>query len=116
MADTDGKSTKSSLASHPVNATGEANKNTLLTRHQELIGVNRHDLEDLLKFDTLAVGLGAFGMFLLSGAVWLGVEKFLEAKNLPNDPSPLAMWNLRYIWWRVPIFWSAYACEEKVKN
>ena len=50
-----------------------------LDRQQEVAGVTRDDLEDLLGFDGIAAGFGALGMFLLSGAVWLIVENALDA-------------------------------------
>lgn len=49
-----------------------------LERRQELVAVNRNDLEDILGFDGLAAIFGGLGMFLLSGAGWLLVDKLLE--------------------------------------
>lgn len=46
-----------------------------LERRQEIVGVNRNDLEDILEFDALAAGFGGIGLFLLSGATWLLVDK-----------------------------------------
>lgn len=46
-----------------------------LVRQQEVIGVNRDDLDDILSFDRMATFFGGFGLFLLSGSVWLLVDK-----------------------------------------
>lgn len=57
-----------------------------LVREQEVVGVNKSDLEDLLEFDTMATGLGAFGVFLMSGALWLGLEKLFESDSFKITP------------------------------
>jgi hypothetical protein len=40
--------------------------------------VNRNDLEDLLYYDTSALTFGGFGMFLVSGSVWILVGQFFS--------------------------------------
>ena len=52
-----------------------------LERRQEIVGVNKSDLEDILEFDGLAAGLSAMGMFLLSGAAWLLIDKVTEMET-----------------------------------
>lgn len=47
-------------------------------RRQLFVAVNRNDLEDLLSFDTLAGLFVGTGMFCLSGAAWLLVDKALS--------------------------------------
>lgn len=49
-----------------------------LERRQEIIGVNRNDLEDILGFDGMAAAFGSLGMFFVSGAGWLLVDKLLD--------------------------------------
>ena len=56
-----------------------------LNRQQEVIGVTRDDLEDILGFDGLAAGFGALGMFLLSGACWTLAENALDADGFAMD-------------------------------
>ncbi len=51
---------------------------TYLVRTQRSVAVNEADLEELLTFDVLQQALMALGIFMLSGAVWLGIEKVLE--------------------------------------
>lgn len=50
-----------------------------LERRQEIVGVNRNDLEDILGFDGMAAVFGGLGMFLLSGAGWLLVDRLTQA-------------------------------------
>ena len=57
-----------------------------LARTQEIVGVNRSDLEDILEFDASEVWFGGFGTFLASGAVWLAVEKVLEQEVYQMTP------------------------------
>ena len=57
-----------------------------LERRQEIVGVNRNDLEDILGFDGMAATFGGFGMFLLSGAGWLLVDKLVEQPVLSMTP------------------------------
>ncbi len=40
--------------------------------------MDRNDLEDILGFDGLEIFFSGTGLFLLSGALWLGIEKILE--------------------------------------
>lgn len=49
-----------------------------LERRQEIVGVNRNDLEDILGFDGMAALFGGLGMFLLSGAGWLMIDKVID--------------------------------------
>lgn len=49
-----------------------------LNRQQEVVAVTRDDLEDILGFDGMSAFFGAFGMFLLSGAGWILVERILS--------------------------------------
>lgn len=57
-----------------------------LDRQQEVVGVTRDDLEDILSFDGVAACFAAFGMFLLSGAVWLIAENTLDNNGFAFDP------------------------------
>jgi hypothetical protein len=59
-------------------ASGAVIENTYLQRRQEYIAVNRNDLEDLRVFDALESWLFAVGMFFVSGATWLGVDKYFD--------------------------------------
>lgn len=59
------------------NQTGATVDVRYFNRRQDYVSVNRNDLEDLRDFDSSAVSFGAIGMFLLSGAVWLLLEKLL---------------------------------------
>lgn len=54
-------------------------KHNHLDRQQEVVGVTRDDLEDILGFDGVAASFGGLGMFLLSGSIWLIVENTLDA-------------------------------------
>lgn len=51
-----------------------------LERRQEVVAVNRDDLEDILGFDGMAAAFGAIGMFFLSGATWLLVDHLATAE------------------------------------
>lgn len=50
-----------------------------LNRRQEVVGVTRDDLEDVLGFDGIAALFSGLGVFLLSGSIWLIVENALDA-------------------------------------
>lgn len=56
-----------------------------LDRRQEVVGVTRDDLEDILGFDGIAAIFGGLGVFLLSGAAWLIVENALDADGFSMD-------------------------------
>jgi len=58
-----------------------------LERRQEIVGVNRNDLEDIKGFDGMATIFGGLGMFLLSGAGWLLVDKILEQEKFQITPA-----------------------------
>jgi hypothetical protein len=47
-------------------------------RKQEIVGVNRNDLDDIKEFDGMQALFANLGMFLLAGSTWLGLEKVLE--------------------------------------
>lgn len=57
-----------------------------LERRQEVIPVNRNDLEDILGFDAMEAFFVATGLFFLSGGVWLGAEKLLEQTQFAWTP------------------------------
>jgi hypothetical protein len=61
-----------------------------LERRQEIVGVNKNDLEDILGFDGMAALFGSLGMFLLSGASWLMVDKILD-QNVFQITPPIAI-------------------------
>lgn len=52
-----------------------------LERRQEVVAVNRDDLEDILGFDGMAASFGAIGMFFLSGATWLLIDHLATAET-----------------------------------
>lgn len=52
-----------------------------LDRQQEVVGVTRDDLEDILGFDGVAAFFGGLGVFLLSGSVWLIAENWLSSEG-----------------------------------
>lgn len=54
-------------------------KHSHLDRQQEVVGVTRDDLEDILGFDGVAAFFGGFGVFLLSGPIWLIAENTFDA-------------------------------------
>lgn len=77
-----GSSAAGSAQSLPViNQTGATLQNHYYERIQDVLPVNRNDLEDLLDFDATAVKFGAFGMFWVSGAFWILIEQFLTQKE-----------------------------------
>jgi len=49
-----------------------------LERGQEIVGVNRSELEDILDFDLIESVFSGVGLFLLSGALWLVVQQLAE--------------------------------------
>ena len=51
---------------------------TYLVRKSEVVGVNRNDLNDLIQFDGIELGLCTFGQFFLAGGLWLFIEKSLS--------------------------------------
>jgi hypothetical protein len=75
-----------SASSPIISQVGATFHHQYLERSQQVVAVNKNDLEDLLEFDTSAISFGGFGMFLLSGAFWLLMEKILEAKELLLTP------------------------------
>jgi hypothetical protein len=62
-------------------------KQTYLVRHQEVIAVNRRDLKDILDTDLLASGLSGVGLFFLSGALWLGVDRMIDQTEFTLTPA-----------------------------
>ena len=61
--------------SQPANASGATINSQYLERTQEIVAVNRSDLEDLLAYDTDSIAFFGFGSFLMSGSVWLLAEQ-----------------------------------------
>lgn len=57
-----------------------------LDRRQEVIGVTRDDLEDILSFDGMSAIMAAVGLFFLSGGGWLLVEKWLGKEGFALTP------------------------------
>jgi len=70
----------------PLYGDGARIKHNYLERQQEIIAVNRNDLEDILSFDGMQSLLSGFGLFLLSGALWLGLDKILSEPSLAFTP------------------------------
>ena len=64
---------------------GAAIVHTHLTRKQEVIGVTRDDLEDVLSFDGMAAGFGTLGMFFVSGSSWLIAENTFDQDGFVID-------------------------------
>lgn len=56
-----------------------------ISRKQEIIGVTKDDLDDILGFDGIASLFGGLGVFLFSGASWLIVENWLYADGFKLD-------------------------------
>ena len=61
--------------------TGARISTTYLERKQTVVGVSKDDLENLLSFDAREMGKFTFGMFLLSGSVWLLVEEIVREQK-----------------------------------
>lgn len=57
---------------------GATISNRYLNREQEIIGVNRTDLEDILAFDRRELRSGGLGLFLFSGSFWLLVPELIQ--------------------------------------
>ncbi|GEM_PF-2814425 len=58
--------------------TGAQINQTYIKRTQKCIAVNKSDLEENLTFGALESCLKGFGLFFLSGALWLGIEEVFE--------------------------------------
>lgn len=67
------------LALDIYKSSGAMIQHTHLDRQQEVVGVTRDDLEDILGFDGVAAFFSGVGIFLLSGSAWLIVENSLDA-------------------------------------
>lgn len=65
---------------------GASIQQVYLVRKQRTVAVNETDLEELLSFEILQQGLMGVGLFLVSGALWLGIEKLLEQDSLVLTP------------------------------
>jgi hypothetical protein len=61
-----------------INPTGAMVNTTYLTRNSEYVAVNRNDLNDLMQFDGVELGLLSCGQFFMAGGGWLFVEKYLS--------------------------------------
>ena len=62
-------------------ATGGSGAQTIieyLATTEQRVGVNPHDLEDLLSDETATLGLQGVGGFFFAGAFWLGIEKLTD--------------------------------------
>nr|WP_295889404.1 phage holin family protein [uncultured Devosia sp.] len=57
-----------------------------LERQQEVVAVNRNDLEDIISFDRMESSLAGLGLFLLSGALWLGIDKLADSSKPEVTP------------------------------
>ena len=55
-----------------------------LERTQKVIPVNKNDLDTIMHFDLQGSVSTAIGIFLMSGAAWLGGEKVLEQLDKPE--------------------------------
>lgn len=49
------------------------------SRTSKVVPVNETDLHDLLDFDATEVGLMGVGQFMASGALWLFLDKYMDA-------------------------------------
>lgn len=61
--------------------TGAMIKHNYLNRVQDVIGVNRSDLEDILNSGSIEPFLFNFGIAALSGSLPLGISKLLSQKE-----------------------------------
>ena len=59
-----------------VNNTGATFNTEHLIRNQQVVAVNRNELEDILAFDASALNFGGLGTFFASGGSWLFLEGF----------------------------------------
>jgi hypothetical protein len=57
-----------------------------LNRHHDVVGVTKDDLDNILVFDGMAAGFSAFGLFFLSGPVWLIAENTLDGDGFLMSP------------------------------
>lgn len=65
---------------------GATINSTYHERNQDVIAVNKSDLEDILSFDGISAFFGTVGMFFLSGSVWLIVDKGLGTETFVMTP------------------------------
>ena len=65
----------------PTGEAGATMSTTYLRRKQTVLPVNKNDLEDILDFDGMEIIFCGLGVFLLSGAIWLGIEKVSEQES-----------------------------------
>lgn len=56
-----------------------------LDRQQEVVGVTKDDLDDILGFDGVAAALGGLGVFLPSGGLWLIDENTFDTDGFTMD-------------------------------
>ena len=61
-----------------INQTGATVSTRYLERVQEVVAVNRNDLEDLLDYDTSALSFGGVGLSLISGAAFILLEQLFS--------------------------------------
>lgn len=61
-----------------INPTGALINTKYLARHSEVVAVNRNDLNDLIQFDGIELGLLSCGQFFMAGGGWLFIEKYLS--------------------------------------
>lgn len=74
-----------STGSKSSKRTGSKIHHNYLHREEDVVGVIRSDLHDLLEIDLMSVMLFGAGNFFLSGSLWLLAEKLFE------DPRPVPM-------------------------
>jgi hypothetical protein len=88
MTDVKTTSTKSKPFAQKTIATstGARVENTYLVRKQEIVGVNKHDLEDLKDIDGIQSFFSNIGMFFLAGAFWVGVENAFDEEGFLWTP------------------------------
>ena len=67
-------------------ASGAVIKHEYLERRQEIVAVNKTDLEDIRTFDSLEQAMQTLGLFLLSGALWLGLDKIMSQPKFELTP------------------------------
>lgn len=49
------------------------------SRTTKVVGVNESDLRDLLSLDAVELALLGFGQFMAAGALWLFLDKYMDA-------------------------------------
>lgn len=85
-----------------------------LQRVQEVVAVNRNDLEDLLDYDTSALSFGGLGITLLSGAGFILVEQWLTSAT--GKVNPLMQVCLVLVFFGCFLLWQGKKMHDKKRN